>query len=189
MTLIVLYSHPLFNPYDIGDYDDNLYNDDFELHVDSINVAYSILDQCNYVASHNFKNYLSKSQTSLYFHNIDGMKSNFNEFILHYKSLDYEFDFLCFAETNIEQDEINQFSISNTYNCEILPKKAEKHKGSGLVLYFKKSLNFSVVDSLCRSNNDYEMLGGKLKTDFGFIYIIGDFTEVMIKHFFKTYQI
>ena len=100
------------------------------------------------------------------------MKSNFNEFLLYYKSLDYDFDFLCFAETNIEQEEINQFSIGNNYNCDILPKKAEKHKGSGLVLYYKKSLNFSVLDSLCRNNSHYEMLGGKLKTDIGFIYII-----------------
>ena len=119
-----------------------------------------------------FQNYLGKSYTSVYFQNIDGMKTNFDEFILNYHKLHYDFDFVAFAETNIHYDEINQFSLNNSYNCQVLSKKLNKQKGSGIVLFYKRSLHFSIIDSLCRDNINYEMLGGKLKTDIGFIYII-----------------
>ena len=137
-----LLQSPHFNPYDFGDCEDNeIYNDDFELYVDSITTASSILENCNYVDMENFnthfQNYLGKSYTSVYFQNIDGTKTNFDEFILNYHKLHYDFDFVAFAETNIHYDEINQFSLNNSYNCQVLSKKLNKQKGSGIILYIR----------------------------------------------------
>ena len=61
------------------------------------------------------------------------------------------------------------------YNCRVLPKKTNKQKGPGMILYYKRSLHFSIVDSLCRDTVNYEMFGGELKTDIGCIYIISEY--------------
>ena len=125
---------PLFNPYDIGESDDdhNLYGDDYELHIDTMVTASNILENCNYIDSADFlsqfSDYLNKSYTSFYFQNIDGMKTNFDEFLIYFNSINHEFDFVCFSETNLTSDEINKFSISNNYDYEVLSKKPDKMK-------------------------------------------------------------
>ena len=90
----------LFNSFDIGDCENNnIYDDDFELYVDSFNVASNVLKSCDYFDTGTFKTKFQESlnnfNTSIYFQNIDGMKSNFDEFMLHFKSIDYNFDFIC----------------------------------------------------------------------------------------------
>ena len=168
---------PHFNPYDFGDCDDNdLYDDNSELHIESINIASSILEDCNYVDppmfQTKFKSCLNSSYTTIYCQNINGMKTNFDETAIHLSSIQCDFDIICFTETNISEDELDQFSINRDYNKEILPKNPSKQKGSGILLYYKNCLNFTKVDSLCMHNPNFEILGGKLKIDIGFIYVI-----------------
>ena len=168
---------PHFNPYNIGVSDDNdLFNDDFELYVESINIASNILENCNYVEPDYFKKQfdssLGNTHTSFYFQNIDGMKTNFDESVIHLKSTGHDFDFISFCETNLNLDDYAPYSLSNTYNFEILSKSPGKNRGSGMVLYYKRNLHFTIMDKLCNRTNDFEMIGGKLKTDFGFIHVI-----------------
>ena len=168
----------LFSPGEGGDYD--LFDHDFEIddHLDSMTTASAILEQCNYVDLSKFDQEFSMVNTnsfaSFYFLNIDGFKTNFDEFILNHESLTQSFDFICFAETNIDSSDLNRFQLSSDYYCLDVPKLPHKQKGSGLTLYYRKTLQVSLVEDLCRYGTDtkYQILGGKLKIETGYLHFL-----------------
>jgi hypothetical protein len=168
----------LFSPGEGGDYD--LFDHDFEIddHLDSMTTASAILEQCNYVDLSKFDQEFSMVNTnsfaSFYFLNIDGFKTNFDEFILNHESLTQSFDFICFAETNIDSSDLNRFQLSSDYYCLDVPKLPHKQKGSGLTLYYRKTLQVSLVEDLCRYGIDtkYQILGGKLKIETGYLHFL-----------------
>lgn len=56
--------------------------------------------------------------------------------------MNYDFDFISFAETNIHSVEVNQFTLSSKYNYHLLPRKSNKQKGSGMIMYYRTDTTF-----------------------------------------------
>ena len=106
-----------FDPYAIDDNDDDkdyYFNDDVENYVDTIQIVRKILKDCQYYNVSSLP--LSDlKNTTFYFNNIDGFKANFNEFIGNKLNHNTSFDFYCFNETNVKENEPHDFEIVN-YN-------------------------------------------------------------------------
>ena len=48
----------------------------------------------------------------------------------------------------------------------------DKNKGSGLAIYYRNNLKFTVDKSITMRTQHFETLGGKLKYDIGYVNII-----------------
>ena len=161
-----------FDPYPDEDNDRNLYFDyDVDNTLDTIELARSTLNNCAYHEPHTISTLNFNNGISFYFSNIDGFKSNFSEFRNQHLNCSSKFDFYCFSETNLKSGVPHNFYMDD-YNCEMLHSIDTKSKGSGLALYYRKNLAFSKINYVTVRNNHFETLGGKLKCDFGFLYII-----------------
>ena len=158
-----------------------MFDHDFELddHLDTLSTASDILEKCAYIDLPNFDHEFSAISTSsshigFYFLNIDGFKTNFDEFTVNHSSLINTFDIICFAETNIDSSDLNRFTLGNEYLCLDIPKLPEKQKGSGLAVFYRKSLKLTLVENLCKygTNSRFQILGGKLKTEHGYLHFL-----------------
>ena len=130
----------LFTPEVVNDY--QLFDHEFELddHLETLSTASYILDQCDYIDLSLFDNEFNmedpESFISFYFLNINGLKTNFDEFVLNHQSIANSFDIICLAETNVDSCDINtnRYQLSSDYLCLDIPKLPDKQKGSGLAL-------------------------------------------------------
>ena len=166
----------MFNPYsllfDEDNYDRNmLFDTDGE---DGTNVtadiARKILENCKfYDPDKLFQPNIGG--TSLYFNNLDGFKSNFNEFQNQIINHNISFDFFCFCETNVRSDTCQKFEMLG-YTSEYFESIDGKSKGSGLAIIYKNNLNFKVDKTLKIRYRNFECFGGKLKTDIGTLTVI-----------------
>ena len=125
-----------FDPYTVEDIDDNDYyfDDDVDNHIDTAQIAKDILKNCTYYNSDSIPLISQLKNTTFYFNNIDGFKSNFNEFLNNKINHKIKFDFYCFNETNVKENEPHDFDIES-YNCEMLYAIDNKSKGSGIAVY------------------------------------------------------
>ena len=112
-----------------------------------------------------------ESYATLYFQNIDGYKSNFEETMYNINSLRSSPSFIAFCETSFKESDINYYEISG-HNSEHLYGINNKSKGSGISLYFKKSLLFNRIASLNIRNEHFECMGGRFSTHSNQFYII-----------------
>lgn len=169
------YSSLLFNPYNFSDEIDDrdliFDDDDFDNFCDSIPKSRTVLNNCKFYKPDSLP--IDKLLgTSFFFNNIDGFKSNFNEFRNQILNLDKKlFDFYCFNETNVKASDVHDFYIPN-YNTEMLHGIEDKNKGSGLAIYYRNNLKFRVDKSMTMRTQHFETLGGKLKCDIGYVNII-----------------
>ena len=170
-TLNALFSVALFNPYnEVLDNDKNRYFDDeIDHYSNTVQVANRTLSLCKFYDVCNLPEKFNG--TSFYFNNIDGFRSNFEEFKCHLFRQHDKFDFYCFNETNLNASSRHDFSIEN-YNSEFLYSIDGKAKGSGLAIYYRNNLNFTIKNTLTFRNNFFECLGGQLKTEIGFVNVI-----------------
>ena len=177
-----LFSTVLFNPYnEVLENEKNRYFDDeIDEYNTTIETANRTLSLCKYYDFDNLPHQFIG--TSFYFNNIDGFRSNFDEFKSQLIKAQEKFDFYCFNETNLNAGTRHDFEIDK-YNSEFLHSIAGKAKGSGLAIYYRNNLNFSVDKSLTYRNNFFECLGGKLKTDIGLVNII------VVYRYSSNYQI
>ena len=167
-----LFQSTSFNPFnEVYDNEKNRFFDD-EVHdyCDTIDFANKTLQNCNYynpseIPFHKFKG------TSFYFNNIDGFQTNFNEFKTQLLNQTKNFDFYCFNETNLRSGTEHEFNIDN-YTASFLYSIEGKPKGSGLAIYHRNDVKFSISRPLTFRNNFFESLGGKLKTDIGDVNIV-----------------
>ena len=162
-----------FDPYTVEDIDDNDYyfDDDVDNHIDTAQIAKDILKNCTYYNSDSIPLISQLKNTTFYFNNIDGFKSNFNEFLNNKINHKIKFDFYCFNETNVKENEPHDFDIES-YNCEMLYAIDNKSKGSGIAVYYRNNLPFTRINYLCIRNAHFESLGGKLKCEIGYLYIL-----------------
>ena len=86
--------------------------------------------------------------------------------------MDSKFHFYCFCETNLKANEPHDFNISPDFLHEHLYAIEDKRKGSGISIFYDRSISFIKDIQLCTRNAYFETLGGKLNTDFGFINVI-----------------
>ena len=79
-----------------------------------------------------------KKPLSIFSNNIDGMSKNFDSLFAQLSALKNKFDFVALAETNIYEDHKNLYKIPG-YLSHFQNKFADKHKGSGLGIYFNEN--------------------------------------------------
>ena len=137
---------------------------------DTSSSATNVLSNCSYKNVNEIVN-VDKSCATLYFKNIDGYKSNFEETMYNTNSFRSSPSFIAFYETNFRESDINYYEISG-YNSENLHGMNNKSKGSGIPLYFKKSLLFNRIASLNICNEHFECMGGRFNTHSNQFYII-----------------
>ena len=131
-----------FDPYNIDDDDehDYFFDDEIDQSFNTVQIVKEVLNNCTYYPSDTLP--ITKLlNTTFYFHNIDGFKSNFNEFLGNKMIYKHDFDFYCFSETNIHDNCKENFDIEG-YTPEYLYAIEGKAKGSGLALYFRDTLPF-----------------------------------------------
>ena len=109
---------------------------------------------------------------SIFSLNINGYKTNFYEFLATNINLcETPFNFYCFCETNVKEDEPNDFHIEGYRNTNLFAAR-NKHKGSGLSIYYRSHLDFIPNNHFRVRNNMFEALGGILITPLGKIQIL-----------------
>ena len=172
--LNALFDRVIFNPYNEIDDEkdsDHFFDDEIDDYSDSVEHANKILSSCKYYDTQTIP-YSKFSGSCFFFNNIDGFQSNFIEFknqFIH--GNDIKFDFYCFNETNLKSNVSHDFEIEN-YQSHFLHSIEGKNKGSGLAIFCRKSLKFTVNKNLTFRNNFFECLGGKLKCDIGLVNVI-----------------
>ena len=159
----------IFNLFDIFNGDENINEFDDSM-CDTLSLASNVLSNCSYKNVNEIVN-ADELYATLYFQNIDGYKSKFEETMYNINSLRSSPSFIAFCETSFKESDINYYEISG-YNSEHLYGINNKSKGSGISLYFKKSLLFNRIASLNIRNEHFECMGGRFNTHNNKFYII-----------------
>ena len=162
-----------FDPYTIDDDDDHDYyfDDEIDESFNTVQIAKNVLTNCKYYNSYSLPVDKLKHST-FYFNNIDGFKSNFEEFLANKSLHKHNFDFYCFNETNVHVCDNHDYEIEGYNFPEMLYAIEGKAKGSGLAIYFRENIQFTRIEYLSKRTELYESLGGKFKCDIGYFYII-----------------
>ena len=117
-------SESVFNPFEVdSDHNSNVFDDSM---CDALTTADSILSNCKCRPINELQVY-DNTFSTLYFHNIDGFKSNFHESLINIKSINYSPSILSFCETNLKRDDPEDYSISG-YNSEHLYAISDKKR-------------------------------------------------------------
>ena len=148
-----------FNPFNL-DSDDNFNAFDDSM-CDTLNCANTILQSCSYYELVN-RITVDDSLSKFYFNNIDGFKSNFNESLINIKSLNCVPSLIAFCETNLDEDDIHDFNMTD-YNVEHLYAIPGKKKGSGLSIFSHKTSFFAGFRLLLFVINSLNALEGVFK--------------------------
>ena len=157
---------PRYNPYktsiskfSVPINDENCYNEELIDFIDTIQIISNTLDNCKSFKSMDeankstiFSN-VNKDKFSAMFLNIDGNKSNFDEFAVLLQQLKHTFSVFGLAETNTIPEHKNLYQIEG-YNSYYQEPKPGKCKGTGVALYIHNSLNTTRnnVFSVCSEN-------------------------------------
>ena len=155
---------------------------------DTLNCANTILQSCSFSEPTNSGN-VDDSLSKFYFNNVDGFKTNFNESLINIKSLNCIPSLISFCETNVDEDDIHDFNMTD-YNAEHLYAIPGKKKGSGLSIYSHKTNLFRRISSLPIRNKCFECIGGSLETEYKELIFItvyrfhGNESE-FLEHFMK----
>lgn len=168
------FAHLTFDPYNAIFTEENernmFFDDDIDGFCDSVEIAKRTLTNCRYYDPESIP-YEKFQGTSFFFNNIDGFNSNFDEFRNHCLNLKMSFDFYCFNETNLKSGALHDFEIDG-YISEFHYGIDVKSKGSGLAIYYRNNLKFSVDKSLTIRTKHFESLGGRLKCDIGLVHVL-----------------
>lgn len=172
-VLNALFDRVVFNPYNQVDHENDknrFFDTEIDDFCDAVDHANKALAGCKYYDSSTipFRNF---SGTSFFFNNIDGFQSNFKEFQNQIINQADNFDFYCFNETNLKSGTNHDFTIEN-YQSHFLHSIEGKSKGSGLAIYCRNNLKFTLNKNFTFRNNFIECLGGKLKCDIGLVNVI-----------------
>ena len=134
-----------------------------------------VLDSCKMLSIDAYVSEIShlhdSKHISIFFLNINGFETNFYEFLATKIHLcETPFDFYCFCKTNVKEDEPNDFHIDGFRDTNLFAAR-NKHKGSGLSIYFRSHLDF-MSNNHFTVRNMFEALGGILITPLGKIQIL-----------------
>ena len=163
-----------FNPYaqDLDPEHFDFDQDEIEEFCSTLATASEILNNCSILTPIEFNLKFASSliqHTHIYYHNIDGFKTNFTEFRNQASLFSTSFNFFCFVETNLHEGVAHDFEVEDYYS-EHLYAIENKSKGSGISVYFHKSVSFSGISKV--RNKYFECLGGSINTDFGICYLV-----------------
>ena len=135
-----------FNPFNFFENDDDdkkyFFDDDVSDYCETTELAAKVLNKCKYYEPSELKSSAFLG-TSFFFNNIDGFQSNFVEFKNQLLNCDCNFDFYCFNETNLKKGRSHDFEMNN-YVSKFLYSIDDKAKGSGLAIYYRNNLKFTI---------------------------------------------
>ena len=141
---------------------DKFYEDESAEFVESVEKQSRILENCKNYNCKKFNDLIiDNDQCNTFsglFINIDGNKSNFDNFTTELHRLNHEFSVVALAETNIDSCNKDLYCLSEGYDSVYQSKIQGKKKGSGLGLYINKKHNFTLNDSLSLCNQNIEAL-------------------------------
>ena len=129
---------------------------------DDIAQLSNLLENCKSYNSNTFKkllnekNILKKTPCTL-FNNIDGNKSNFDNFVSDISQYCHPFSFIGLSETNINQCHKDLYKIPG-YTAEYSGKRSDKNKGSGIALYVQDNYTFTVMEKFSQTSKNLESL-------------------------------
>ena len=152
--------NPFFEILNYHEIDEKYDKSDF---IESSNKISDILENCKSYRPCGFKDLVSThkiandTHISTYFQNIDGNKSNFDQFITELAELDHEFSAIGIAETNTNPKNKNLFKINNYTSC-YQNTFGKKKKGSGVALYINNKYSFSECKTLSKCTEHMESL-------------------------------
>ena len=141
------------------DNDTHSYDQELPEVFDSLHTASHILEKCSSFCTSEFNSLLTKTNadfSSLFF-NIDGNKTNFDEFAAYLSTLHKEMSIIGLAETNINPSNKCLYPITN-YTSFYQENMAGKSKGTGVALYVHNSLNATLNPSLSQTRPHIETL-------------------------------
>ena len=148
-----------FNPFNLNfDGNFNTFNDSM---CDTLNCANTILQSCSYCEPTNSGN-VDDSLSKFYFNNIDDFKTNFNESLINIKSLNCIPSLISFCETNLDEDDIHDFNMTD-YNAEHLYAIPGKKKALGYLFIVTKQICLAEFRPLLFVINSLNALEGVLK--------------------------
>ena len=159
---------PCYNPYKkvINEFttplhDEKTYNEDPIDFIDTIQTLSDILENCTTLESMhelNKSNIISgQNKLSTMFLNIDGNKSNFDEFAVLSQQIENKFSIIGLAETNVGPEHKNLYQIDG-YNSFYQDPRPGKQKGTGVALYIDSSLNATVNNTFSSRTANLETL-------------------------------
>ena len=94
---------------------------------------------------------------SIFCNNIDSMSQNFDSLYTQLSVINNKFDFIALAETNILEEHKGLYKIPG-YLSHFNSKFYDKHKGSGLGIYFKEGFVTDLIKEFTISTADIESL-------------------------------
>ena len=139
-----------------NDESNNLNEDPIDV-IDTIQTMSNVLENCrsfNNFGDFSKSNLLTeKSTMSTMFLNIDGNKSNFDEFVVLLKQINKKVSIIGLAETNVSPELKNLYPIEG-YQSFYHESKPCKSKGTGVALYVDSCLNasrkFHFIKFICK---------------------------------------
>ena len=146
------------------------FDDEPKESLDMLESLSSTLESCKAYSIHEFNKYISQPKTqittnskaiSCHFLNIDGNATNFDSFVTTLASMDYKFDLIGIAETNISAECKNLYDLDG-YESIYQDKIFNKKKGSGVALYISSNLVFTKMNEQSYVNGGIESLFVKI---------------------------
>ena len=141
--------------------EDKSYNEDPIDIIDTIQTLSSILENCTSYENMEDINksniFAQQDKLSTMFLNIDGNKSNFDEFAVLFQQLDHKISAIGLAETNTSPEHKNLYKIDG-YNSFYQEPKPGKNKGTGVALYIDNSLNATINNKFSNCTANLETL-------------------------------
>jgi hypothetical protein len=142
---------------------DKSYNDDLVDSINDLSVISGLLNSCSENQSINDlnkrlkENSISDKTFSTFFQNIDGNKSNFNDFAVTVYQSSHKFSVIGIAETNVDPANKDLYMLDDytSYYQDVDPNKS---KGTGVALYVHNSINATINKKLSQSSSNLESL-------------------------------
>ena len=158
------------------DESDLFYNNDMNQYTGELSEASSILDACTHLCAKQVSKLLEEKSNNcnIYFHNIDGNKTNFDTLATEITKYKNKFSAIGIAETNIDKDHAILYPLEN-YNSFYNEKNKEKAKGTGVCLYIHNTFTVTINAESTLTTPHLEALftcatKGKTTMNIGVIY-------------------
>ena len=151
------------NQIDLDNDIDRHYETNLEDVFEELNEASSILECCKSLKSTSELERLvelkgvSCMNFSTLFQNVDGNRSNFDNFAAHINKIKHKFSVIGLAETNTEPANKDMFCLDG-YTSFYQDKNPTKSKGTGVALYINNALSAKVESGLSQRSDNLESL-------------------------------
>jgi hypothetical protein len=135
--------------------------------IDDLNKIKNLLNSCKPLQSlSQFNDYvtdsnLNKNNFSSLFLNIDGNKTNFDNFATETHSLEHKFSVIGLAETNNEPSNKDLYMLDG-YNSFYQGTQPGKSKGTGVALYVRSDFNATIIKNISHTTPNLESIFVKI---------------------------